>query len=1277
MSVQVNKKSIFNKIIIGIVVALFILTSLLLVACKKQEELHGTLLADAQTFANGNLDYSDNTNSQLVLPTPSNWSYQTGSSANGSAPSSVASSGNIIVNNNVDPKFTTKADWDNFKRDVDSIRTREARQKYFIENFDWTSGYIWAYLDYLQFKDTDSSKRPFYFTDITKWQSIPGMLDYVKKELVANNKDFDKADLEKHSYWDADNYKRVGEFITWVKQNSILKNLISNTLTADRFQNNQHSILMLSNYVDDSDYGTASQYTSTSITLPAGTMARLSVDVFTALSDYKGDGANITITPTIASNAQKSIILNNIDTTDSTNGTTSWKTYTLFLQASQYAETSFTLSLGLGRQTANSALNRAEGYAFFDNVTYQVDLAKKMKEDFSSEINVSSTKPLVTTEDTIIDATANTSIVYNCDLVSDTATLNTSATPEQTKGNKNNSKSTFSDYFGITGKPTLTSVTDTITPMSTNATAISLDNTHNVTTAINGFTGNTGIPTTLNNFINLSGNSPTTDGKFTLQANQKALVGMWVKSTVSTTINLVEENGTGSTNPNFPKSVASVTLQTDKIDEVSIIDDKNGRRNNIYGINYSTTTTTSSDEKWQYVQFFVTNSNKDSEAKFSIELQVGLTEFTQNTYLGDFSRGTAVIASPNVKLNISDAEYNMHTTGDYCQEAELQGTATSSGGFGRAISRMAVSTAEASTETTNTPIVTQIAQNNTNNNSSFTTNALATARATGVNPFIPNYTGTAGNTGLVGGTATNTTAPNANTGLIDKNSTLDNAPQSLSNLISNWTSSNSPLLSSKSPLLIYGQNYGYFANTSTTLSTSAYFSVNVKLLLAQGATAYIYLIDMTNTEQENYAKNPLQTTLGYNYKYDNNGNVVTSYDNNTAHIVFYMQANGLWKTGSNNGMYYANLLNYQQQTDKKHAEYKPENLVDASGNIIYYYQGERAGMPQYTRTNSNKDRDYVQDFTAAVKDGSISQDDLNRTILRTKPNEQNNDQNQLVATVTGTAQTEKSWTDVNFFIATGSTERKYRLEVFLGARNDSTTVDSQHWVIYETVKYDTLTEENYNKLLKEYQDKYIESETDTTKKVELIKNINNREDHFTLTDTNNNKINYWHYSLYDSGYYAPYNAKNTNLTGNPYSSYDPTQYSKQIAYLQFKDSTSITTIANFKTFENNVASSDITEKPTTSSSKFTGNIPLLITSLVLIVAILVAVVVLLWRKFFKNIKFNFKKRTPKAPKHKQAVATGTENTTKTDVLPNKDEIDSEELYNFNIEENNPTIDENE
>ncbi len=1275
----VKKKSILKNIIIGVVLAFFLLASLLLVACKKQEELRGTLLADAQTFANANLDYADNINTQNVLPTPSNWSYKISSSANGSAPSSTANSGNIIVNDNA-KEFTTKADWDNFKKAVDSKRIRQERQKYFLDNFDWKTGYIWAYLDYLEYKNVNSDKKPFYFADITTWQSIPGMPDYVKNKLLTENKDFDKSELEKRSYWAADNYTPVTNFIQWIKTNSILKQLKSNSLTADGFTNQKNSILMLSNYADDSDYGTASQYTSTAITLPAGTMARLSVDVFTALSSYTGDGANITITPTIGGNVQKSIVLNNINTKDNTNDTSNWTSYILYLQSSEYAETSFILSLGLGRQISNSALNRAEGYVFFDNVTYQVDLAKKMKDTFSTEITTQNTHTLKTTADTVVDATTlnNKPVVYNCDLVDTTKASLSTGSATQTQGNKNNINSTFNDYFKINNTPSITTATNTATPISTTANSITVDNKHDITTAINGFTGNTGIPTTLNNFIN-GANPSTTNGEFILKANQKAIVGMWIKSTVSTTVNLVQVN---TTNTNFKNTVSSITLQTDKINAVSISDDKNGRRDNIYGVHYGEQNTQSTDEKWQYVQFFVKNTSPDNDAKFAIELQVGLTTFTQNTYLGDFSRGTAVVASPNVDLNCSDAKYNMHTANDYCKEVELA-TPNSNIGFNRASHRMAKYNAEKNFAIVNDSIERQnkSVEHNINRTFCSITTPLAQAKATGVNPYLPNYVGASGGSGLVGGTTTNSTA-NANTGILDKTSVkLDSPAATLSTLITSWKSnntSNNPLLSSTSPLLIYGQNYGYIANKSTTLTTSSYFAINLRLLLANNAQAYIYLIDMTETEQDKYAKNILETTLGANYKYDNNGNVVTSYDNNTAQILFYIQPNGLWKTSSRNSIYYANLKNYEKQKDKKHAEYNENNLVDASGNIIYYYKGTRGQQPQYTRTNSNKDKDYVQDFSAAVDDGSILRETFEKATLRSMPASTSNvtaSNNKLVATVTGTAETEKNWTDVNFFIATGSTERKYRLEVFLGSRDgNGTAVDAQHWVIYETVKYDNLTEESYNNLLNEYQNKYIAA---ASNKDDCIKKINNREGDFTISE-NGNSIQYWHYSLYDSGYYAPYNAKNTNLTGNPYSSYDPTKYVKQIAFMQFKNTNSITTIANFKSFEENVASSDVTAKPTTKSGKFQGNIPLLVISLILIITILVAVIVLLWRKFFKNIKLTFfKKHTEKSQKAAQVRTTNTENLSKPDVLPSKDEIASEDLYDFNIEDNHPNIKENE
>ena len=217
------------------------------------------------------------------------------------------------------------------------------------------------------------------------------------------------------------------------------------------------------------------------------------------------------------------------------------------------------------------------------------------------------------------------------------------------------------------------------------------------------------------------------------------------------------------------------------------------------------------------------------------------------------------------------------------------------------------------------------------------------------------------------------------------------------------------------------------------------------------------------TDEDNkdeLGKQILETSLGTNYRYDNDGNVVTSYNVNNANIIFYMQSNGLWTTTpTNRAPYFANLKNYKTQTDTKHSEYNAKNLVDAKGEIIYYYRGDKNGNPQYTRTANGNE--YVQDFSVGVSAEQLKSIQL-RTQSTGTDTTTSSKNYQLMATVTGTNDTQTKWTDINFFIANGSTERKYRLEVWLGARDGSSNVDTtNHWVIYETLKYEALDDNIY------------------------------------------------------------------------------------------------------------------------------------------------------------------------------------------------------------------------
>lgn len=177
------------------------------------------------------------------------------------------------------------------------------------------------------------------------------------------------------------------------------------------------SVLMLHNYRSGStDFkGTESYYnSSTTLTLEASTAAKISVWVKTAELYFDGAdakrtpvdcerGAYIKVNTKVGGNEIDSFAIENINT-DKLNAAPTktmddkevidyenwenngWVQYTVFVEASTFADTTVTVSLGLGK----NSIYTVEGYAFFDDVefTHYLNSAEMADEnpEFTSEI---------------------------------------------------------------------------------------------------------------------------------------------------------------------------------------------------------------------------------------------------------------------------------------------------------------------------------------------------------------------------------------------------------------------------------------------------------------------------------------------------------------------------------------------------------------------------------------------------------------------------------------------------------------------------------------------------------------------------------------------------------------------------------------------------------------------------------------------------------------------------------------------------------------------------
>ena len=147
-------------------------------------------------------------------------------------------------------------------------------------------------------------------------------------------------------------------------------------------------VLMIHNEYPESDssatykaLGTAQKYTSSStVTIKAGSAAQFSVWVRTQdlqSSSTSGEpqeavdkGAYISITHSVGGKSLDAYRVENINTEqmsedDLSNG---WKQYTFLLKGSSYADTTFSIVLGLGQGGGTFRGEYVNGYAFFDDI---------------------------------------------------------------------------------------------------------------------------------------------------------------------------------------------------------------------------------------------------------------------------------------------------------------------------------------------------------------------------------------------------------------------------------------------------------------------------------------------------------------------------------------------------------------------------------------------------------------------------------------------------------------------------------------------------------------------------------------------------------------------------------------------------------------------------------------------------------------------------------------------------------------------------------------------
>lgn len=468
-------------------------------------------------------------------------------------------------------------------------------------------------------------------------------------------------------------------------------------------------------------------------------------------------------------------------------------------------------------------------------------------------------------------------------------------------------------------------------------------------------------------------------------------------------------------------------------------------------------------------------------------------------------------------------------------------------------------------------------------------------------------------------------------------------------------------------------NYGYIGK-SATVSANGYKAVSVKVKASEGAVANVYLVeDKSGGEVLTYA------TPEYNFWYDADGNILKhepeedqTKEQQKENIAYTLRKDGLYEK---DGVLYANFYNLTRHYDQS---FENENFYDEDGNrVIYssknisddkiYYAdaNKTAYAPHYLIAGgkiNNKVYLYSGEGTGDdatyyyVEDGKANKSKLvhgiDKSIARyVNDNAPDTPYYFTIDTVANPDYAGK-WITVTFYIHAGAEAKSYRLELWSGAREVESSYTEGNYARDSYVIFDysdlssSLNQSTFDGLVQQYTDDII---------AEYKKNITGE---FADNDSNisdleekageNNRVNlydykaaYYTFSLYDSAAFIPFNGEiNTDDTGYDF---DYTESAESLAFLKVVDNglpygadptnnpDTVYTMSSFIDYSVIDKDVDIIGEPTapgtgdsdsgsSGNSGDSSNVWLLASSIILVVAIFVAIAAIFIRDFVKNRK---------------------------------------------------------
>lgn len=781
-------------------------------------------------------------------------------------------------------------------------------------------------------------------------------------------------------------------------------------------------VLMIHNEYSNSTYdkfGTAQKYTSSStVTVAAGTRAEFSLWVktsdLTSTDSYGNEqpavnkGAYISVTNTVGGKTMDPVEIVNINTDGE------WAQYSFTLQSASFADSTFTIVLGLGKGGGTDRSEYVNGYAFFDDITCTTAIASKIDDD--TAIDFDSDK-----FDRTLDATKKSVVIdYSDSATADKVSLSEYAiSSDLTKETIGSKDYTAKEWLGLNWSYT----NDVKGEVLTGAQLKAMTANNYAQTVYNNYLGADEDATEMFVFLSASGASYTAEVKaknadhlYTLQDGEYMAISFFVK-----TSNINGFTGAGVTVVDGETKTSISSIDTTSITAVDLIG-ADGK-----------TTQEDIHNGWQQCFLFLSNDTEE-EQSFYLEFTLGPTA-VQDTTESSYYPAFAAFKDFQVYNDLSKDAYDCASSGTYTSVVSLVEESDEAAGDSGFDSPMGVPS-----------------------------DAIENGYA-----FPKNYRGVYAGDGLVNGEGTSEINQHPTAGLLNKeHAENDEYKKILETLGGTGATWNSVFGSDVTqPLVIYNEtaqekSYGYIGAT-TSLSASAYTTISMRIKTSAGAKASVYLIDTDDKTRSSSISIGAKTT----YWYDDDGNICVSDPskssfNEKKDIAFKLQSNGLYKVNTkwsgasavDANAYYANLSAYTEKDEDQNLlvaengvsyDYTDNWLNDGNDGIAYYYkEGKYYADSNYkTLVNDLSTVSGLPVRTEAQADKALQYTEID---------------------------TNGQWALVTFYIHTGDVAKNYRLEVWSGTRDGSVKNGANSYVMFDAYKPTDVDATSFANLIKERQD---------------------------------------------------------------------------------------------------------------------------------------------------------------------------------------------------------------